>query len=221
MLAALLALLGLALAALLVSKMWQPAPPRTVVMSTGSPEGAFHAYGQRYREILARDGVELVLRPSSGAVENLQRLSSRDGGVVVTFLQGGTIPAGAADTGIGSLGGVFYEAVWVFCRCAIGVDDIRALAGLRVAIGGDGSGTQPVARLLLGQLVADIKPPQMLPIGGLAAAQALERGEVQAVILVASPDSPAVQQLLRAPGMVLMDFHRSEAGNGAFPCSRG
>jgi hypothetical protein len=117
-LAALLALLGLALAALLVSQLWQPAPPKTVVMSSGAADGAFHAYALRYREILARDGVDLVLRPSSGAVENLQRLRARDGGVLVALLQGGTIPNGAAEAEIGSLGGVFYEAVWVFSAAA-------------------------------------------------------------------------------------------------------
>ena len=216
-LAVVLALLGVALGALLVARFWQPAPPKKVVMSTGAPDGAFHAYAQRYREILARDGVDLVLRPSSGAVENLQRLRTRDGGVVVALLQGGTMAQDAAQADIGSLGGVFYEAVWVFCRCTAGADDVGALAGLRVAIGGDGSGTQPVARLLLGQLAPDAAPPQLVTIGGVAAAKALEQGEVQAAIFVAAPDAPAVQQLLRVPEVRLMDFRRAEAWERRFP----
>lgn len=216
-LAALLALLGLVLTGLLVSQLWQPAPPKRVVMSTGSRDGAFHIYAQRYREILARDGVDLVLLPSHGAVQNLERLRKREDGVVVTLLQGGTIPPDAAASDIGSLGGVFYEAVWVFCRCTPGDDDIGALAGLRVAVGSEGSGTQPVARLLLGQLGPDTAAPQLLPLGGLDAAKALEDGEVQAVVQVAAPDSPTVQRLLRAPGITLIDFRRAEAWERRFP----
>jgi TRAP-type uncharacterized transport system substrate-binding protein len=216
-LVALLAVLGAALAALLVSELWQPAPPKRVVMSTGAPDGAYHAYALRYRQVLAREGVDLVLKPSGGAIENLQRLRTREGGVVVTLLQGGTVPRDADDFAIGSLGGVFYEAVWVFCRCAVTDDDVFALAGLRVAIGAEGSGSQPVARLLLGQLPARAPMPQPVAVGGVAAAQALQRGELQAVIMVASPDAPAVQQMLREPGVRLVNFQRAEAWERRFP----
>ena len=51
-----------------------PAPPRSLVLATGSPEGAYHAYGQRYQEVLARDGVTLSLVESAGSVENLALL---------------------------------------------------------------------------------------------------------------------------------------------------
>jgi hypothetical protein len=70
--------------------------------------------------------------------------------------------------------------VGVLCRCATGADDVGALAGLRVAIGGDGSGTQPA-------------------------------------IFVVAPDAPAIQQLLRAPDVRLMDFRRAEAWERRFP----
>ena len=34
-----------------------PAPPRTITIGTGDKSGAYYAFAQRYREILARDGV--------------------------------------------------------------------------------------------------------------------------------------------------------------------
>ena len=55
---ALLALVGWGLA-----KLAPPPPPRRVVMTTGAEDGAYHRYAQRYRELIARHGVELVLRP--------------------------------------------------------------------------------------------------------------------------------------------------------------
>ena len=45
-----------------------PAPPRTLTLATGSPEGAYHAYGGRYREILARDWGEMAERTAGGAL---------------------------------------------------------------------------------------------------------------------------------------------------------
>src|SRR5262245_53491399 len=52
----------------------KPAPPNTLVMTTGLEGGTYYAIAQRYRDILARDDITLELRASSGAVENLQRL---------------------------------------------------------------------------------------------------------------------------------------------------
>ena len=45
----------------------------------------------------------------------------------------------------------------------------------------------------------------------LAAGEALLRGELDAVFLIASAESPSVQRLLRNPGVTLMDFERAEA----------
>jgi TRAP-type uncharacterized transport system substrate-binding protein len=69
-----------------------PAPPRGMTMATGSPEGAYHAYGQRYRDILARDGIAVTLVNSAGTVENLARLDSpanEAGAVELAFVQSG------------------------------------------------------------------------------------------------------------------------------------
>jgi TRAP-type uncharacterized transport system substrate-binding protein len=67
-----------------------PLPPRALVMSTGVADGAYHYFGQRYREILKANGIRLELRNSSGGIENLARLY--DGSVSVAFVQGGTGP---------------------------------------------------------------------------------------------------------------------------------
>ena len=48
-----------------------PLPPKTVVMTTGTPGSAYEAFAQEYKRILARSDVELRLMPSAGAVENL------------------------------------------------------------------------------------------------------------------------------------------------------
>jgi len=59
-------------------------------MATGAEGGANYELGIRYREILAREGVELQLQPTTGSLENLRRLRDPKSGVSVGFTQGGT-----------------------------------------------------------------------------------------------------------------------------------
>src|SRR5262249_786902 len=42
----------------------QPIPPHRLVMTTGAPGGALAATGERYRQVLAREHVQVELRPS-------------------------------------------------------------------------------------------------------------------------------------------------------------
>ena len=93
-----IALIALPLLALLALAAWgitqiEPAPPRIVVMSTGPLDGAYHAFAQRYKTHLAEYGVTLELRPSAGAVENVERLKARKDGVSLALVQGGIASA--------------------------------------------------------------------------------------------------------------------------------
>ena len=214
--AVLLLAAAVALVAALIAAFWQPAPPRRVIMSTGPEDGAYHAYGRRYRDILARAGVELVLLTSAGAVENLQRLRERRDGVTLALVQGGLAQPGDAAKVV-SLGAVAYEPLWLFKRAALRLDSIADLRGLAIAGGAPGSGTRDVVDALLqrhGLSAADLR---VLPLSGLAAAEALERGAADIAFLVSAPDGPAVQRLLRAPGVTLLSWRRADAYVRQFP----
>lgn len=203
-------LLALALVVALIKAFWQPGPPRRVVMSTGVEDGAYHAFGQRYREILARSGVDLVLQPSAGAVENLDRLRSGDGGVSVALVQGGLSRPGDEDKLV-SLGAVGYEPLWIFHRAARPIAHFAEISGMKVAAGVPGSGTRQVVDTLLERHgLAGMQPPP-LPLAGLKAAEALERGDVDVAIFVSAPDGAAVQRLLRAPQIALWSMLRADA----------
>ena len=212
--AVLLVALGLVVA--LIAAFWQPAPPRRVVMSTGPQDGAYHAIARQYQTILARSGVELVLLPSTGAPQNLERLRSGKDGVTVALVQGGLVQAGDEERLV-SLGAMFYEPVWLFSRAGLELDQFKSMAGKRVAAGVDGSGTQQVVRMLLERHgLAEMNPP-LVGVGGLAAAQALQAGELDVAVFVAAAEAPAVQQLLRAPGITLWSARRAEAFSRQFP----
>ena len=48
-----------------------PPPPDRIVMATGAEGGAYRLYGERFAARLAEVGIEVELRSTAGAVENL------------------------------------------------------------------------------------------------------------------------------------------------------
>lgn len=203
--------IGLPALLLIVALFWvasrfvQPAPPHTIVMTTGSESGAYHGYAKRYKEILARHDITLELRTSSGALENLQRLKDPDTGVTVGFVQGGTATA-AEGEGLMSLGSMYYEPLWVFYRDRNVLDRVAQLQGKRLAVGAEGSGTRKLAMQVLAANGLDDDAQRLLPLSGDAAAQALGKGQADAAFVIAGADSPLVKKLLALEGVRLMNF---------------
>ena len=68
----------------------EPAPPRRIAIATGGEEGAYYGFAERYAELLARDGITLEVRGTSGSIENLGLLAASESGIDVAFVQGGT-----------------------------------------------------------------------------------------------------------------------------------
>jgi TRAP-type uncharacterized transport system substrate-binding protein len=206
----------LALAVLLALAAWtlvhlaEPAPPKVVVMSTGPLDGAYHAYALRYKAYLARYGITLELRTSAGSVENLDRLKARKDGVSLALIQGGIANAENAP-GLVTLGSMFYEPNWIFYRSEKDIDLGNQLRGKRIAIGPAGSGTREVGLKVMRDTGVAEPPTVLSELGGMAAAEALEAGEVDAVFYLAAPDAPGVQRLLTARGVRLLGARRAEA----------
>ena len=211
--------------ALLVVGVWalvrfiSPMPPRTLVMSTGIADGAYHHFGQRYREILKANGIELELRTSSGGIENLARLN--DGSVSVAFVQGGTgLLTADADalvetTTLRSLATIAYEPVWIFTHTLDVSKGLDVLAGRRVAVGVAGSGNHKVATQLLAAYGIPAGSPSAAPAtlvseGGMAVVEMLRRHDIDAAIIVAAAAAPAVQRLLADESMHLASLDHVE-----------
>lgn len=186
----------------------RPAPPDRIIMSTGREDGAYYLFAQQYRDILARNGVTLEIRSSAGSVENVKRLEA--GEVDVAFVQGGTVEPRDSKNLV-SLGSMYYEPLWVFCRENMRVNRLTDLAGKRIAVGEEGSGTRAVALQLLEDNAVSQSPTVLSALSGREAATALVRGDIDAAFLIASARSPAVQNLLMTRGIRLMSFERAEA----------
>ncbi|MEN9426456.1 MAG: hypothetical protein RLZZ220_805 [Pseudomonadota bacterium] len=213
------ALPALVLIAAAFALAWQfvrPAPPKKIVISTGAPGGAYHYFGERYRDKLAQDGIEVELRPSSGAVENLRRLKTDDS-VDVGFLQGGIANEPDSDD-LATLGSMYLEPVWVFHRKADArLDRIDQLKGRRIAVGTAGSGAQLFALQLLAANGFATDDPRLVALGGMDAVAALRRGDVEAFFVVGAPQAPVVDALLHTPGIGLLSFAQADGYVRHFP----
>jgi TRAP-type uncharacterized transport system substrate-binding protein len=193
----------------------EPAPPNSIVMSTGAVDGGYHMFAQRYQEILARDGVKLELRPSAGSQENVSRLLDDASDVEVGFLQGGSAFSVNAPSLV-SLGSIYYEPLWVFYRGAE-IHDFAGLRGRKLAIGPEESGTRALALQLLAVNAAVMPPTVLLLESGHRAGELLQKGELDAVFIVGPPESPLVEQLMSASGIRLLSLDRAEAYTRRFP----
>jgi TRAP transporter TAXI family solute receptor len=185
-------------------------PVRVLVMTTGTTGSAYDLFGQQYKELLAREGIELELEPSGGAVENLSRLNDPRSGVSIGFSQGGLTNARESPDLV-SLGTMFYEPLWFFCRGDGCGQRVRDLRGKRISIGPEGSGTRALAERLLALNGLDDGAVERLSFSAAESAEPLLRGEIDAAAMVASWSTPAVQKLLASPDAELLDFPRADA----------
>jgi len=197
----------------------QPAPPKRIVITTGGESGAYYQFAQRYAAILARDGITLEVKASAGSLENLDRLKADQ--AQVGFVQGGVMPPkedpdAEDDSGLLSLGSLFYEPVWVFYRGERDLSRLTELRGKRIAIGQEGSGVRQLAQQLLAANEIEAGE-QLVPLSGLSAAEELQQGRIDAAFIIASESAPVVQVLLRSPGIRLMSFAQSGAYQRRFP----
>lgn len=208
---------------LLVVVLWitlhfmQPAPPRTIVMTSGPDGSTFQVNAARYAKILARDGVTLRTVPSQGSAENLKRLSDPSVNVDVGLVQGGIASLGDANNLV-SLGSVFYVPVLVFYRAPQPIKFLSELGGKRIAIGREGSGARVLAETLLkaNGIEAGGKS-RLVDLEGKEAQDALLKGNVDAAFVMGdSATSATMRDLIHTKGVRLFDFVQGDAYVGRF-----
>jgi TRAP-type uncharacterized transport system substrate-binding protein len=219
--------------ALIVLAYWvlDPTPPRTVVLATGVDQGAYAEFGRRYAAILKRHGIDVQLKPTQGAAENLTLLRDERSGVDIAFAQGGAegerrrVDGEVDDERLVSLGSLFHEPVWLFYREEAAqrllknadLTGLPQLVGWRVNLGAPGSGVAPLFELML---QANRVDPASLQVSRQALTPAVVEfleGRLDALVVVSAPESLMVQLLLQSPGIKLASFPQAEAYARRFP----
>lgn len=196
----------------------RPAPPDTITITTGTEGSMFRTTAERYKAILARNGVKLQILASEGSLQNLQRLNDPSFKVDLGFIQGG-LAAGMKVEKLVSLGSVFHEPLAVFYRSATPVRLLSAFGGKRLAIGAEGSGGRALALVLL--KANGIEPgsaTKLLDQTGSDAADSLIERRIDAAFLTGDSASfPVMRKLLSTPGVRLFNFVQADAYTRRFP----
>jgi len=191
-----------------------PPLPDSITIATGSEQGNYYRVGRAYAEYLSDHGVALKVRKTAGSVENLELLNSGD--VDLAIVQGGvrnTVDGHALE----AMGSLYLEPVWLFHQPHIELRRLTDLSGLRVAVGQDGSGTQPVVQDLMSTIPharrETIQQHQLAPD---EAVTALQNDELDAAFFIQAPDAPLIAELLWTH-LKLFSFARATAFSKRFP----
>jgi uncharacterized protein len=187
-----------------------PAPPRKISIGTGSPNGAYFAFGKKYSELFAKENISLEVKITAGSAENLKLLESDSDGVDIAFVQGGM--STLADTEkLVSLGSLYFEPLWIFHQKGLSLHRLSDLKGLRVAVGEEGSGTKVLAMQLLGLNGITSKNTQLLSYPSQLAVERLLNDEIDIAFFVSTHRSSYILRLLGSKSIKLMGLERAEA----------
>jgi TRAP-type uncharacterized transport system substrate-binding protein len=194
----------------------RPSPPRSVAMAV-DPQGSFDAeVGKRYRELFARDGIDLRLVPTAGAVESIARLRDAKSGISVAIIPGG-ITDREESPRLVSLGTLFYEPLWLFSHNQH-LETHEQLRNLRISIGPEGSASHKLALEFLARVgVFDQKSATLLSLTPQESSAKLMNGGIDAAVLMGAWETPAIHQLLVAKDIDLVPIRRADAFVDLYP----
>jgi uncharacterized protein len=157
---------------------------------TGSEKGTYYQFGLDLQKLVKPGGIDLAVHPSKGSAENIFAVYQRPG-VQMGIVQSDVLAFVARVESDPVLKRIAKKTRMVFPLYneevhLLGRRDITTfddLAGKRVAIGREGSGTYLTARLLF--KLSDVTPGQMIPIDTGEALAELKAGRVDAMFYVA------------------------------------
>jgi hypothetical protein len=198
------------LAALFVTyRLIDPLPPRHLEIAAGMMGSGYDNIARQYARILARQGVELKIRNSVGAVENLGLLRDPASGVQAALTTFGFTEPADADN-LYSLGGVFNAAIFIVYRNEEPITAFTQFRGKRLSIGMPGTALRALILEVLKATDALDTSTRLVDLEPAHAIDALIAGEIDVAIFPQLDGSP-LQHLLSVPGIRLMSVAQAEA----------
>jgi TRAP-type uncharacterized transport system substrate-binding protein len=194
----------------------RPTPPRLVAMAV-DPQGSFDAeVGKRYRELFARDGIDLRLVPTAGAVDSIARLRDPKSGISIAIIPGGITNRDESPRLL-SLGTLFYEPLWLFSHNQH-LETHEQLRNFRISIGPEGSASHKLALEFLASIgVFEQKSATLLSLTPQESSAKLLNGDIDAAVLMGPWETPTVRQLLVAKDIDLVPIRRADAFVDLYP----
>jgi TRAP-type uncharacterized transport system substrate-binding protein len=211
------ALIALGIVTWLALEYFVPSPPARITIGAGGKGTSFEYFAEHYRKRFERAGVNLIVRETAGALENLKLLKDPNSGVQIGFLTGGISNSEDARN-LSSMGLISNVPFWIFYPSSESLTGLSQLKGKRIAVGPGGSGARYTAERLLSKADINAKTATLLPFSGNAAVEALMNGSADVALIVGGSDAPSVAKLLTNPKLRLMNFSSTaEALTRMFP----
>jgi len=202
---------AIVLAVLYVAYRWiDPLPPRHFVIAAGTAGSGYDNFARHYARILARDGIELEVRNSAGAVEDLDLLRDAASGVQAALTAFGITQSNDADT-LYSLGGIFDAPIFIFYRDAEPITQFAQFRGKRLSVGMPGTALRSLILQVLKATDAVDASTHLLDLGTAEAVDALLAGEIDVAVFPSQLDGGLLQRALGAAGIGLMNVAQAEA----------
>lgn len=202
-------LIGLALSTMVFMFM-EAAAPTTLTIASGPAGSIFQTTAEKYKAILAKNGVTLKILSSEGSMDNFNKLSNPKVDVDIGFVLGGQIE-GASTDNLVSLGSISYQPLMIFYR-GTSKNLLSEFMGQRLYLGPKGSGTDTLARTLL--QANGIKPEGNTTLVNTLAIdpeQALLENRVDAIFLMGETTSiDSMRHLMHAQDIRLFNFIQAE-----------
>jgi TRAP-type uncharacterized transport system substrate-binding protein len=187
-----------------------PLPPRRLVIGAGIAGSGYDNFARRYARVLARNDIDLEIRNTAGAVENLDLLRDPASKVQAALTTVGFAQPGDSDH-LASLGGVFDAPIFVFYKSAERVTQFAQLHGKRLAIGTAGTSVRPLILQVLKAGGAADAPTRFVDMDYDRAIDALIAGEIDVAIFPSQLDTGLLRRALTAPDVRLMNVAQAGA----------
>jgi TRAP-type uncharacterized transport system substrate-binding protein len=202
-------IIGLAVSTAILMLM-NSAAPNTITIASGPNGSVFQNNAEKYKKILAREGVTLKILPSEGSMDNFKKLSNPKIAVDVGFVLGGEINGAGIDNLV-SLGSISYQPLMIFYRGG-SKKLLSDFKGLRLDIGQEGSGTHALALTLL--KANGIEPNDgtifVDTVSGDSARVLLENRIDAIFVMGDSTSTGLMHELLHTPNIHLFNFTQAD-----------
>jgi len=187
-------------------------PPPNVIRILSGPDGSgYRNHAEKYKKLIERHGVKVMVLPSQGSLDNLRRLANPKVKADVGFVQGG-LTDGVDLTNLVSLGSVFPQPLMVYYRHSEPVELLSQLRGKRLAVGPEGSGSRVLALKLLAANDMDEPPTQLFALDGEDAAEELLAGRIDAAFMMGDSVTREVMRKMRKSDLVdIASFRQADA----------
>jgi len=182
---------------------------KNVSIAVGDTGGAYYVYAKQYQRLLKKYDVNLSIVVTDGAVATQDKLINNE--VDFAFLQEGLEHT---NEGVLALANVAYEPIWVLYRDE-SIKKFEDLKGKRINICNPCSGTYPIAKKLLVQLL-EIKESSLQTKHMKEAFPLLMEGKVDALFYIIAHSSKSLQKIIHTEGIHILNFEEADSIRKAF-----